>query len=145
MNIFSFLTPSAPVIGCRLPPPTIRQAAPKRAKQTDIFAIDEQRAEFGFRVATAINQQEGAVSDLTGWDIEELKARGLWGSEKTLRGRTNKRGAKTNHDNLKAKAAWRGGGNAASIAKGVGLGDSWAEKRHAAFEAALSNERGEGK
>ena len=93
----------------------------------------------GFRTATAINQNEGAVPDLTAYDIDELKGKTptLWGSENTKRGRV------TNSNNLKAKAAWYAGGNAPAIAKAVNQSDSWAEKRHAAFEAALKRENAE--
>ena len=142
MNWFSLeiFTPPTPVIGCLLPPPKVRQQVPKQEKQGDGYWIDEQTRTMGFRTATAINQQVGAVQHLTDFDIEELKARELWGNERTARGHKNKRGIKTNLDNQKAKAAWYTGGNAAEIAKAVGLGDSWAEKRHGAFEAALRQE-----
>jgi hypothetical protein len=142
MRLFNlnFFTPDVPVIGCLLPPPKVREKAPKPAQQGDGYWIDEQTRTMGFRTATAINQQDGAVQHLTDFDIEELKARDSWGTEKTARGHKNKRGIKTNLDNQKAKAAWYTGGNAAEIAKAVGLGDSWAEKRHGAFEAALRQE-----
>lgn len=136
------ISPPPPVIGCLLPAPKQRQKEPKQPKQTDGYWIDEQTRTMGFRVATAINQNEGAVAHLTDWDIEELKGRkpSLWGKEKTSTGKRNASGIKTNIDNARAKQAWYTGGNAAEIAKAVGLGDSWAEKRHGAFEAALRRE-----
>ncbi len=140
MGYFDYFVPKTPVIGCLLPPPKVRQQVPKQEKQGDGYWIDEQTRTMGFRTATAINQQDGAVQHLTDFDIEELKARDLWGNERTARGHKNKRGIKTNIDNAKAKRAWYTGGNAAEIAKAVGLGDSWAEKRHGAFEAALRQE-----
>jgi len=142
LNLF---TPDVPVIGCLLPPPKVREKAPKPAPQGDGYWIDEQTRTMGFRTATAINQQDGAVEHLTDFDIEELKARELWGAERTARGHKNKRGIKTNIDNAKAKRAWYTGGNASEISKAVGLGDSWAEKRHGAFEAALRLEMQESK
>lgn len=145
MGYFDFLVPSTPVIGCRLPPPKQRQQAPKQAKQADGYWIDESTRTMGFRTATAQNQNDGAVPELTAFDLEELKARELWGNEITARGHKNKRGIKTNLDNARAKQAWYTGGNAAEIAKAVGLGDSWAEKRHGAFEAALRQECAETK
>ena len=132
--------PKTPVIGCLLPLRIERQKAPKQQKQSDGYWIDESTRTMGFRTATALNQMDGAVEVLTDWDIEELKARELWGTEKTARGQKNKRGIKTNIDNSRAKSAWYTGGNASEIAKAVGLGDSWAEKRHGAFEAALRRE-----
>ena len=139
------ITPQVPVIGCQLPPQKQRVQAQKQAKQTDGYWIDESTRTMGFRTATAINQQDGAVEHLTGWDIDELKSRELWGNELTARGHKNKRGIKTNLDNARAKQAWYTGGNAAEIAKAVALGDSWAEKRHGAFEAALRQEMEESK
>ena len=134
--------PQVPVIGCQLPPQKQRTQAPKQAKQTDGYWIDESTRTMGFRTATAINQQDGAVEHLTGWDIDELKSKtpSLWGKEITATGKRNAAGIKTNIDNARAKAAWYTGGNAAAIAKSLGLSESWAEKRHGAFEAALRNE-----
>jgi len=134
-----------PVIGCLHTPPKQRQQATKQSKQTDGYWIDENTRTMGFRTATAINQQDGAVEHLTEWDIEELKARELWGNELTARGHKNKRGSKKNLYNARAKQAWYTGGTADEIAKAVGLGDSWSEKRHGAFEAALRQEIGESK
>lgn len=153
MNLFSSIfaevrgafNPTAPQIGCLLPPPKVRAAAPKQVKPADIYAIDEDRNEFGFNFATAKIQNDGARPELTAFDYEELKARDLWGQEKTARGKQNKKGIKTNADNARAKAAWYTGASAAEIAKATGLGDSWAEKRNAAFEAALCRESEETK
>ena len=134
-SVFTF-TVDAPQIGCRLPPKVVREKTVKQPKERDGYWEDEQTRVMGFRTATAINQQEGAVPDLTPWDIEELKSRTpkLWGNE------TTKAGRKTNNNNLKAKEAWYKGGNAAAIAKALSLSDSWAEKRHGCFEKALERE-----
>ena len=142
MGYFDRFLPAAPVIGCLLPPQKSRQKAPAQATQTDGYWIDEQTRTMGFRTATAMNQMDGAVEHLTDWDIEEMKSRtpSLWGTEIKANGKRNAKGIKTNIDNARAKAAWYRGGNAAEIAKAVGLGDSWAEKRHGAFEAALRRE-----
>lgn len=145
MGLFDKFVSPPPVIGCLLPPPKVRQAAPKQTKQADIYAIDEKRNEYGFNFATASVQADGSRPELTAYDIEELKARDLWGQERTARGHKNRKGIKTNADNARAKAAWHVGGNMAEIAKATGLGDSWSEKRNAAFEAALRAENAESK
>lgn len=134
-RIFQSFTQPAPVIGCVLPPVVVRAKVVKQPKEErDGYWIDEETRTMGFKTATAINQHDGATADLTAFDIDELRLRGLWGKE------TDKRGRITNSNNLKAKAAWYQGGNASDIAKAVGNGDSWAEKRHGAFEAALKQE-----
>ena len=142
MDFLAFFTTKTQPIGCLLPAPKQRQQAPKQPKQTDGYWINEETRTMGFRTATAINQNDGAVPHLTDWDIEELKGRTpcLWGKEKTATGKRNASGIKTNIDNARAKEAWYKGGNAAEIAKAVGLGDSWAQKRHGAFVAALRRE-----
>lgn len=142
-RLFDSINPAVPVIGCQLPVPKIRAAAPKQPTPPDAYIENAETVTFGFRTATAINQQDGAVDYLTDYDVEELKTRGLWGQELTVRGHKNKRGIETNTANAKAKAAWFRGGNANEISKAVGLGDSWSEKRHGAFEAALRIEVGE--
>lgn len=129
-QFLDIFTQAVQPIGCLLPPPKERQKAPSQPKAADIYEIDKGKNEFGFHFATAQIQNDGARPELTEWDFEELKARELWGNEKTARGHKNKRGIKTNQDNARAKSAWYTGGNAAEIAKSVGLGDSWAEKRH---------------
>jgi len=139
-SIFDQLAPAVPQIGCVLPAPKERPKPPKRADVKDIFEIDPDRNEFGFHFATAQIQNAGSVSTLTGYDVDELKARGLWGTETTMRGKKNPRGVETNMHNARAKAAWHTGGNADAISAAVGLGMSWAEKRAAAFGAALEIE-----
>ena len=91
---------------------------------------------FGFHTATAVRRNEGSVPYLTAYDESELKARNHWGKEHLKAGRL------TNINNAKAKAAWHDGADAEQIGKAVGLGTSWAEKRHSAFEAALKQEVG---
>ena len=135
-RLFQSFTQPAPVVGCVLPPMVVRAKTVKQPKERDGYWIDEATRTMGFNTATAINQNDGAVPDLTPYDVDELKVRvpSLWGQETTPRGRT------TNANNLRAKAVWYSGGDASAIAKAVGNSVSWAEKRCGAFETALKNE-----
>ena len=143
-RIFQSFTQTAPVIGCVLPPMVVRAKAVKQPEQRDLYEIDVQKNEkenavsgvFGFNTAKAIIQNDGAVPDLTAFDIDELKSRRptLWGLERTTKGR------ETNANNLKAKGVWSRGGSAKEMATATRNSESWAEKRRAAFEAALKEE-----
>lgn len=131
-----FFRIETPVAVCVLPYPPIKQDTKeeKSPPVADMYEIDLKKQEFGFHSATAIRRNEGSVYHLTDLDIKELKSRGYWGNEHQKRGRV------TNLNNAKAKVAWHDGANAAQIGGIVGLGESWAEKRHSAFEAALKQE-----
>lgn len=134
----------APTVVCVLPMPVVKIKQQKPQKAVDLFEIDVQKNKdgkavagvFGFHVATAMRRNEGSVAHLTEYDISELKARGYWGKDSMKAGRI------TNANNTKAKQAWHDGADAEQIGKAVGLGTSWAEKRHSAFEAALKQEIG---
>ena len=124
-----------------MPPQRIKQVKPKETP-SDMYEIEVQKNKdgravsgvFGFHTATAVRRNEGSVPHLTEFDESELKARNHWGKEHLKAGRL------TNINNAKAKAAWHDGADAEQIGKAVGLGTSWAEKRHSAFEAALKQE-----
>lgn len=145
----AFSEPTPVVSGavlCVLPMPVVKmkKAAPK-PQESDMYEIEVQKnaagkavaGVFGFHTATAIRRNEGSAPSLTEYDELELKARGYWGKENLKAGRL------TNANNAKAKAAWHEGADAEQIGKAVGLGTSWAEKRHSAFEAALKQEIGD--
>jgi len=133
-----------PAVVCVLPAPPVRTETKKPPPVVDMYEINVQKnregkavsGEFGFHTATAMRRNEGSVHYLTEWDVKELKSRGYWGNDHQKRGRI------TNANNAKAKTAWHDGANAAQIGGIVGLGESWAEKRHSAFEAALKQEKG---
>lgn len=143
-SLFANSTPIAPSALCVLPMPVMKTRQPKAQKEVDMYEIEVQKNKdgkavsgvFGFHTATAMRRNEGSVSHLTDCDLSELKARGYWGKENQKAGRL------TNANNAKAKAAWHEGADADQIGKAVGLGTSWAEKRHSAFEAALKMEIG---
>jgi len=146
MRLFnlSFFTPDVPKAVCVLPMPVVKIKQSKAKVVEDMYEIDVQKNEkgnavsgvFGFHTATAMRRNEGSVVHLTEYDLTELKARGYWGKDHLKAGRI------TNANNAKAKAAWHDGADADQIGKAVGLGTSWAEKRHSAFEAALKMEIG---
>lgn len=133
----------APAVVCVLPMPAVKIRQAKAPTVQDMYEIDVQKNKegkavagvFGFHTATAMRRNEGSVAQLTEHDLNELKARGYWGKENLKAGRL------TNSNNAKAKAAWHDGADAEQIGKAVGLGTSWAEKRHSAFEAALKQEQ----
>jgi len=149
-NVASVLSDTTPVVSgsslCVLPMPVvkIKKAAPK-PQESDMYEIEVQKNKdgkavagvFGFHTATAMRRNEGSIAHLTEYDVLELKARGYWGKENLKAGRL------TNANNAKAKVAWHEGADAEQIGKAVGLGTSWAEKRHSAFEAALKQEIGD--
>ena len=135
---------SVPSVVCVLPPPVQRIVVDPPPAPADMYEINVQKnkdgkavsGEFGFNTATAILQSEGSTKHLTQWDVSELNARGFWGNEKTKIGRT------TNANNARAKSEWHCGLSASQIGGVMGLSDSWAEKRCAAFQQALNLERG---
>lgn len=135
---------NVPSVVCVLPMPVIKITVEAPPPPTDMYEINVQKnrdgkavsGEFGFHTATAILQSEGSTPHLTQWDVSELNARGFWGNEKTKIGRT------TNAHNARAKTEWHSGLSAAQIGGVLRLSDSWAEKRCAAFQHALSLERG---
>lgn len=143
-SLFADSTPIAPKALCVLPMPVMKTRQPKAKTVEDMYEIDVQKNKdgkavagvFGFHTATAMRRNEGSVAHLTEYDESELKARGYWGKEHLKAGRL------TNANNAKAKAAWHEGADAEQIGKSVGLGTSWGEKRHSAFEAALKQEIG---
>lgn len=116
---------------CVLPAPKQRQAAPPKPPPADLYVIDEYRNEFGFHTATAINQNKGSIPGLTGYDIDLLKERTLWGKKGVV--------AK----NEQCKAHWHSGKTVKESATMLSLSPSWVEKRFAAFGTALSQEAGD--
>ena len=116
---------------CALPMPRERIKAPVKKKAADMYVIDQDRNQYGFHTATAINQNEGSGPDLTGYDIELLKERTYWGGKKVA--------AK----NEQAKAYWHTGKTEREAAAMLGVSDSWVEKRFGTFSTALLQEKGE--
>lgn len=130
-QLLSLLAPPAQHPLCLLPPPpqTEKQKkgqAPKAA--SDLYVIDEDRRQFGFRTASDA-ARTGAETWLTGFDKSEIESRNLTGGYEVMQ------------SNAKAKERWALGDSVAECARSVNRGESWVQKRYAAFSAALSKER----
>lgn len=141
MNVFHLFFEPAPLADfpCVLPPPLpARRPKPVEVpKPSDMYLIDQATNSYGFHQATAVQQRRGAVETLTQTDIAQLVLRGVW-SEDTAKK------AKVSRANTAAlKAHWAKGAMPAQIESLMGLSESWAEKRFAAFEAALKIDGGE--
>lgn len=123
---------------CVVPGPRVRAQVKAKEQQPDAVLIDKITNTYTFRSNRATEVREGAVPGLTVYDIEALKDRELYGGN-------NRKGKASNIKNAHAKALWCDGCTVPEIASATGMGDSWVEKRVAAFGAALSLEMAENK
>lgn len=123
---------------CVVPGPRVRVQVKAKEQQPDAVLIDKVTNTYTFRSNRATEVREGAVPGLTAYDIEALKDRELYGGN-------NRKGKASNIKNAHAKALWCDGCTVPEIASATGMGDSWVEKRVAAFGAALSLEMAENK
>lgn len=129
------------------PKPVERTKRETPKQQNDAYLHDKETNTWAFRndstAGVLNNDKDGAVPTLTANDKAVLESQKLWGSERTATGKVNKSGVEANEANAKAKRVWYDGGGAAEIAKATGKSESWGEKRHAAFCAALALDMGD--
>jgi hypothetical protein len=132
-TFLSLFTPSVPHQNglCLLPRPAEQKKqqkgqAPKA--QSDAYLINERTNTFGFRSASDA-ARTGAEKWLTGFDKSEIESRNLAGGYEVIQ------------SNSLAKERWALGDSVAECARVVNRGESWVQKRYAAFSAALSKER----
>jgi hypothetical protein len=116
---------------CVLPIPIIKVKSTPKPPPADMYVIDEDRNEFGFHTATAVNQNSGSVPHLTGYDTSMLKERQLWGGKGVV------------VKNEQCKAHWHIGKTVKESAAMLALSASWVEKRYGTFSAALLQETAE--
>lgn len=117
-----------------LPLPKQRYQAPKQEPAPDMYTIDDVTQTYGFHSATAIRQNNGGVPELTGYDVELLMERNLWGTgkNKALHGK-----------NATCKKCWHGGKTEKEAGVILGFSESWVEKRYGTFSSALLIESAE--
>lgn len=137
--ILDFIDPKTPTdLGvlaagtCVLPELRKIHKAPKQDKAPDAYVENQATNTWGFHTATAINQNDGAVPELTGYDVTLLKERGYWGKGKTVAAR-----------NASCKRMWHNGETERATATSLGVSESWVEKRFGTFATALSQELAE--
>jgi hypothetical protein len=114
---------------CVLPAPKAAVKVPSIPETPDVYVINKDTATFGFNKATATFQADGAIGELTEFDVELLMERGYWGQKKVQQ------------NNAKAKRLWFKGETNVAIALAVERDISWVEKRVGTFSTALSLEK----
>ena len=117
---------------CVLPPP-VRLAKVKEAlPPPDIYVINEVTKSFGFHSATARNQFEGSVPEITNYDKQALIDRGQWPKKKQAQDVRSR-----------MKRLWHDGATVSEIRAATSQSESLVEKIIAAFPAALEMEKQE--
>ncbi len=114
---------------CALPTPKVAVKVPKAPETPDVYIINKDTATFGFNKTTASFQADGAVPELTEYDVELLIERGYWGKDKVQ------------SQNIKCKKMWVSGDEQKEAGIALGLSPSWVEKRYGTFAAALQIEK----
>jgi hypothetical protein len=114
---------------CVLPAPKAAVKVPSIPETPDVYVINKDTATFGFNKATATFQADGAVPELTEFDVDLLMERGYWGQKKVV------------SQNQKCKRMWHSGETSKAASIALGLSESWVDKRFGTFAAALSDEK----